>query len=124
VGAEIDDDIEDRPGCASHDLDFLVRRGLVVQTSERTRAGIEGHAALSDSRFESPFRELPLAPRPSKEPSFVGNGLDVDDERSSERHFRKDHPESPATQKQAPRQAPTRNFFCAWRLIDDADLGL
>ena len=50
--ADIDDDIEDRAGRAAHQLVLLVRRGLIVKSSQGAPTRVIRHAALSQRRAQ------------------------------------------------------------------------
>ena len=80
LGAQIDDDVEDRASRAPDELGLGGRRILEVHAPQRSLGLVESDVGLRDDRLQSVIGKLLLAERASEEAAIVLATFDVDDE--------------------------------------------
>src|SRR5579864_9213363 len=76
---DIDDDIENRTRRTAHQLMLLVRRGLMVQSTQRAFAGVVRHAALLQRGAETLSRKFIETVCTRKEAALIGEQFHVDE---------------------------------------------
>src|SRR5260221_9341617 len=91
LGPQVHDDVEDGAAAAACRLGLCSRRKLKVHCANGALLPVETDVRLRDLRLEAMSRELVLTERAGEEPAAVVPAFEVDDERSLERGFRKDH---------------------------------
>ena len=91
VRPQVDDDVEDRPRGASHQLVLAVGRRLKVQAAQCALARIERHAALGHLGRQPARGELSGIVAPREEAAFVLDPSHLDRVGARQRRFGEDH---------------------------------
>src|SRR6266508_1338270 len=91
VWAEVDDDVDDRPARAAHELRLGSGRVLEMHPAHRAPTDVEREVGLGDRHLEAVISELLLAKGTGKESPVVLASLEFDHERSGERRLLEDH---------------------------------
>src|ERR1700719_859138 len=88
---KINKDIVDRTHGAAHNLHLAMRGSLIMHSPKRPALPVERDTAFHQMRIQSPRGKLLLRPTVRKEPAFILEFFQFDDECSLEFQFPKNH---------------------------------
>lgn len=91
AGANINDDVENRAGRTPDQLDFRMRRKLIVHAPQRTFFFVKRNIALDKVGIQSARFKLPAAEGAGEKSPLISDKVRGDDKRSLESCFDKFH---------------------------------
>src|SRR5512146_864806 len=89
--SQVENDVENGPPHALHDLRLPVGIALVMQSAKRSRLPVVGQAALHELGDQLVFGELAAAPRAGEKTALVRVFLDFDRVGAAEARFMENH---------------------------------